>query len=130
MLDAPYWNWIGLCLALLPFIFGYTLIGLQKKVLMRHTESGLVKYGYTGWSWSYLIFGWAVPLYRGEIAIGLFHMILTFLSFGFFQLIMPFLYNKQYTSRLLTSGWVLADSEENNAYAAHKLGIVGAAING
>jgi hypothetical protein len=44
-------------------------------------------------------------------------------TFGLFQLIMPFLYNKQYMTRLLTSGWQLADSEELNALARQKLSI-------
>jgi hypothetical protein len=36
---------------------------------------------------------------------------------------MPFLYNKHFTSGLLTSGWVLADSQEKNEFARRKLGI-------
>ena len=40
------------------------------------------------------------------------------------QIVMCFLYNKQYMTRMLTSGWVLADSEGHNALAAAKLGVV------
>jgi hypothetical protein len=36
---------------------------------------------------------------------------------------MSFLYNRQYMTRMLTQGWVLADSPENNAYAMQKLNI-------
>ena len=64
-----------------------------------------------------------MPVVRGEIWIGVLHMILTVISLGLFQIVMPFLYNKQFTSRLLTSGWVLADSQEKNEIARRKLGI-------
>ena len=40
-----------------------------------------------------------------------------------FQLVMPFLYNKQYTSRMLTSGWQLSDEETVNVLARQKLKI-------
>jgi hypothetical protein len=33
------------------------------------------------------------------------------------------LYNKQFTSRMLTSGWELSDTEENMQVARLKLGI-------
>jgi len=36
---------------------------------------------------------------------------------------MPFLYNKQYTSRMLTSGWQLSDEETVNELARQKLKI-------
>lgn len=118
------WHWlVVLVVLLLPVIIGIAAIGLQKKILLRHMESGLTKNGYVGFCWTYLIFGWIVPVVRGEIWIGVLHMILTAISLGLFQIIMPFLYNKQYTSRLLTSGWVLADIQEKNELARRKLGI-------
>jgi hypothetical protein len=117
------WHWLVVLIVLLPVIIGIAVIGLQKKVLLRHMESGLTKNGYVGFCWTYLIFGWIVPVVRGEIWIGVLHMILTAISLGLFQIIMPFLYNKQYTSRLLTSGWVLADIQEKNELARRKLGI-------
>jgi hypothetical protein len=118
------WHWlVVLVVLLLPVIIGIAVIGLQKKILLSHMESGLTKNGYVGFCWTYLIFGWIVPVVRGEIWIGVLHMILTAISLGLFQIIMPFLYNKQYTSRLLTSGWVLADIQEKNELARRKLGI-------
>jgi uncharacterized membrane protein YcaP (DUF421 family) len=118
-----FWNWMGLAIILTPFVFGFTLIGLQKRILIQHPSSGIIKNGYIGWSWTYLIFGWFVPVYRGEISIGIFHLVLTFFTFGFFQLIMSFLYNKQFMTRMLTQGWILADSYENNTLAMQKLNI-------
>jgi hypothetical protein len=121
--DFSFWNWTLLALVLSPFIFGYALIGLQKRILIQHPASGILKSGYVGWSWSYFLFGWVVPIFRGEIGIGILHFLLTCITFGFFQIIMSFLYNRQYMTRMLTQGWVLADSPENNAYAMQKLNI-------
>jgi hypothetical protein len=119
------WHWLViLVFLLLLVIIGIAVIGLQKKILLRHMESGLTKNGYVGFCWTYLIFGWIVPVARGEIWIGVLHMILTTISLGLFQIIMPFLYNKHYTSRLITSGWALADSQERNEFARRKLGMM------
>ena len=64
-----------------------------------------------------------VPIFRGEILIGVLHLIFSLVTFGLFQLIMPFLYNKQYSTRMLNESWSLNDSEENNALARQKIGI-------
>ena len=61
--------------------------------------------------------------FRGEIGIGLLHLVFSILTLNIFQLVMPFLYNKQYTSRMLTSGWQLSDEETVNALARQKLKI-------
>ncbi len=95
----------------------------QKSVLIKHQPSGLVKSGYLGYCWTYLLFGWLVPVFRGEIGIGVLHLVLTFVTFGIFQIVMPYLYNKQYMTRLLTSGWQLSDEESIMSVARLKLGI-------
>ena len=99
------------------------MMGPQKRILFKHTSSGLTKSGYVGYSWTYFLIGWIVPIVRGEIGIGVLHLILTLVTFGIFQLVMPFLYNKQYSSRLLTSGWQLNDTDEANQIARMKLAI-------
>ncbi len=105
-----------------PFI-GVLVLGSQKTVLLKHQPSGLVKKGYFGFSWTYLFFGWFVPVFRGEIGIGALHFVLTVVTIGIFQAVMPYLYNKQYTTRLLTSGWQLSDEEQVMAIARLKLGV-------
>ena len=57
------------------------------------------------------------------MSTGIFHFIFSIVTFGLFQLVMPFLYNKQYSIRLLTDSWVLNDSEEKNRLARLKIGI-------
>ena len=95
-----------------PLIIGTMMMGIQKGFQLKHTDSGLNKKGYYGYCWTYFLFGAFVPVFRGEIGIGLLHFIFTAITFGLFWLIMPFLYNKQYTNRLLTNGFKLSEDEE------------------
>ena len=106
-----------------PLILGLIFMGTQKKVNLKHSNSGLNKPGYVGYCWTYFFFSFFVPIFRGEILIGVLHLIFSIVTFGLFQLVIPFLYNKQFTSRMLTSGWVLSDTEENMQLARLKLGI-------
>lgn len=116
-------QFIYIILFLAPLILGCILMGAQKKIELIHSSSGLKKRGFVGYSWTYFFFGFFVPIFRGEIGIGALHLILSFVTFGIFQLIMPFLYNKQYSTRLLVNGWTLNDTEEINKFAQKKLNI-------
>ena len=87
-----------------PLILGLIFMGAQKKINLKHTNSGLNKPGYVGYCWTYFFFSFFVPIFRGEILIGVLHLIFSVVTFGLFQLVIPFLYNKQFTSRMLTSG--------------------------
>jgi hypothetical protein len=98
-------------------------MGAQKRVRIKHEKSSIVKNGYIGYCWTYFFIGGLVPIIRGEIGIGLLHMILSLITFGVFQVIMPFLYNKQYMIRQLTNGYQLSDSEELMQLAKVKLNI-------
>ena len=99
---------------------------MAKKITIKHTQSRLTKQGAIGWSWTYQLFGFLVPIFRGEIGIGLLHLVFSVITFGVFQIIMPFIYNKQYMTRMLTSGWQLADTEENDQIARKRLRIAAA----
>ena len=117
------WHWLILLVIFAPILIGLALMGLQKKVMLRHPQSGLTKSGYVGWSWTYFLFGWFVPIIRGEIGIGLLHLVLTAVTFGIFQWIMSLIYNKQYMTRLLVSGWQLDRNDPNYPLAVRKLSI-------
>jgi hypothetical protein len=108
-------------------VFGPALLGIfvfkQRPITLKHRDSGIKKTARLGWSWTYYYFGFLVPIFRGEITIGALHLVITFCTFGLFQIIWSFLYNKQHITRLLTSGWVLADSPEVEPFAKEKLGI-------
>ena len=119
-----FWVWLLIAVVFAPVIAGLLLIGLQKKVRIIHEASGIAKDGFVGFSWTYLLFGWFVPVIRGEVGVGLIHLVITFVSFGLSQLIFPFLYNRQFMNRMLTSGWALDSSDPNYELARQKLNIV------
>ena len=106
-----------------PLIIGTAFMGWQTKIKIKHKSSGLEGKTFVGYSWTYFFFGFFVPIFRGEISIGVFHLIFSIVTFGVFQLIMPFLYNKQYSTRLLNNSWSLNDAEVNNEIARKKIGI-------
>ena len=114
---------IILAMILSPLILGSIFLGWQQKIKVKHKESGVEGSCFIGYSWTYFFFGFFVPIFRGEISTGIFHFIFSIVTFGLFQLVMPFLYNKQHSIRLLTDSWVLNDSEENNRLARLKIGI-------
>ena len=116
---------VTVCLFLIfsPLILGSIFLGWQKGIVIVHKESGIKKNCFVGYSWTYFFFGFFVPIFRGEISIGIFHLIFSIVTFGVFQLVMPILYNKQASIRLLLNGWELNDSEENNLFASSKIGI-------
>ena len=96
---------------------------MAKRVQLIQPETGLMKSGYYGFSWTFLFFGWFVPIFRGELFISLLHFFITIVTFGLWQVIIAFLYNKQYMTRMLEKGYVLNDTEAKNEAARLKLGI-------
>ena len=55
-------------------------------VPIKHTQSGIMKTGFYGFNWTYLFFGWFVPLFRGELFIGALHLLFTIVTLGFWQI--------------------------------------------
>ena len=96
---------------------------MATRINIKHKESGIVKKGYYGFSWTYLLFGWFVPLFRGELGVGALHFLFTLVTFGLWQFIVCFLYNKQYMTRMLTNGWVLDGSDSDKVLAGSAIGI-------
>ena len=121
MVGISIWQILIILVIFSPLIIGSMVLGWQKKINVKHNESGIQKNCFVGYSWTYFFFGFFVPIFRGEISIGVFHLIFSLVTFGIFQLIMPFLYNKQYSTRLLNNSWSLNDSEENNSIARQKI---------
>ena len=119
-----FWMWILLLVVLSPLIICILILNPQRKVRIIHSVSGIAKSGYVGFSWTYLLFGWFVPVIRGELGVGVLHLVITFVSFGLSQLIFPFLYNRQYMNRMLTVGWALDTNDPNYDVAKEKLDIV------
>lgn len=99
---------------------------------MKHKETGIVKNGFYGFSWTTLFFGFFPALFRGDFItfIGGFviSVIIALFTAGlgamFISLVWAFMYNKYYTRKLLERGYVFAGSEADNALAASALGVV------
>jgi hypothetical protein len=74
------WHWmvilVVLVILLSPAVIGMMVMGTQRSVAIRHEPSGLLKKRFYGYSWTYLLFGFFVPVFCGEISIGLLHIIL------------------------------------------------------
>lgn len=55
------WHWMVLLFIFFvvfsPVIIGIMVMGIQRRVLMKHEPSGLLKKGFFGYSWTYLLFG-------------------------------------------------------------------------
>lgn len=96
---------------------------MATKVIIQHPINGLTKNGYYGYSWTYLFFGWFVPLFRGELGVAALHLLFAVFTLGMWQIIVSFLYNKQYMTRMIEKGYVLKDSEDNMNKARIALGI-------
>jgi hypothetical protein len=71
-----------------------------------------------------LVFGWFVPLFRGELGFAALHLLFSLVTLGIWQLIACFLYNKQYMTRMLTNGWELVGTKTDNLAAQAALGMV------
>jgi hypothetical protein len=97
---------------------------MATQIMIKHNQSGFVKRGFYGFSWTYLFFGWLVPVFRGELGVGALHLLFSIFTLGVWQLIVCFIYNKQYMMRMLTTDWQLAGGENENVLARSALGIV------
>ncbi len=97
---------------------------MAKVVMMKSPTTGVVKKGFYGFSWTMWFWGGLVPLFRGDVVMGILLIILYLLTWGVGTFIFAFFYNKQYTIKLLENGYVFADSEGVNAMARAKLGVL------
>jgi uncharacterized membrane protein YjjP (DUF1212 family) len=104
---------------------------MATRIALKHKESGIIKDGYYGFSWTTFFFGFFPALFRGDFItfIGAFviSVIIGIMTFGvgafFVGVVWAFMYNKYYTRKLLERGYVLAGSEADNTLAAAALGI-------
>jgi hypothetical protein len=92
-------------------------------VMIENPTTGLIVKGLFGFSWTYLFFGWFVPLFRGELMVAALHLLFTVITGGIWQIIGAFLYNKQYMRRMLEKGYILKDSPLVMARARENIGI-------
>ena len=104
---------------------------MAQAVQLKHAQSGVVKYGYYGFSWTTFFWGGLPTLLRGDVAYGLGVLVAGVLLGGFsfgllgiaVNLIWAFVYNKIYTHRLLQAGYEFNDAPECVAEAKRMLGV-------
>ena len=77
-------------------------------------KGDMVKKGFLGFSWTTFFFGFFVPLFRGDWLWLVIMIILGVVSCGIANIILAFLYNKFYTSKLFENGWEPADDFSRN----------------
>ncbi len=101
-------------------------------IRMLHPQTGIVKAGYFGFSWTSFFFGGIPALIRGDLWVGLAVIAASLgasaVSAGMFWfvvgLVWAFIYNKRYTHGLLQSGFVFDDDPRRIADAKRELGVV------
>jgi len=84
-------------------------------VQMRHSFNGIYRDGYIGFSWTYLFFGFFVPLLRGHYRYALYHFLIFVFSGPLFllvQIILAFKFNRWYTLSLIEDGYIFDDDHE------------------
>ncbi|MBU1003420.1 MAG: hypothetical protein KKE73_12980 [Proteobacteria bacterium] len=96
---------------------------MAKIVMLKHPDTGIVKKGFFGFSWTTFFFAGFPALFRGDIVMGVLVTVLSLLTWGLAGNIWAFFYNKHYTTKLLAQGYEFADSEEVILSAKVALGI-------
>jgi hypothetical protein len=104
---------------------------MATKINMLNPDTGLIKTGFYGFSWTTFFFGAFPALFRSDFItfVGVF-VVLTIIAiategFGIFlaMIVWAFMYNKYYTRRLIERGFKFNESVEENARAAKALGV-------
>jgi hypothetical protein len=97
---------------------------MASEIILAHPTTGVVKKGFYGFSWTMLFWGGFVPLFRGDVVMGLLLILLQIFTWGLGTFIFAFFYNKQYTTKLIEQGYILSGSAQENALARTTLGIL------
>ncbi|MDR1827328.1 MAG: hypothetical protein LBR29_03235 [Methylobacteriaceae bacterium] len=90
---------------------------------MQHPQTGIIRPGYYGFSWTTLFFGGFPALFRGDAVTALAVSVFSVCTFGAAQVIWAFIYNRTYTLSPLEKGYVFHDAGQEKLYAELSLGI-------
>ncbi|WQS50883.1 HrgC protein [Helicobacter pylori] len=72
-------------------------------------KGNLIKKGFVRFSWTTLFFSFFVPIIRGDVKWAVIMFIAVIFTFWLSHIVFAFIYNKQYTTRLLESGYEPTD---------------------
>ena len=92
---------------------------MAQAVILRHKESGILQTAYIGWSWTMLVFGFFVPLFRGDFKWAILMIVIHLVAGGITAgigtlltwLIFALFYNKWYSRGLLERGYAPFDAD-------------------
>jgi hypothetical protein len=87
---------------------------MATKIRMENVNTKEIRETVIGFSWTVLLFGVFVPLFRGDIKWFLIFLVIAFVTFGFGWLVVPFFYNKIYIRNLISKGFIPADDVSRN----------------
>jgi hypothetical protein len=104
---------------------------MATEVPMVHRQTGITKNGFYGFSWTSFFFGGFPALIRGDLAYGLGILAVGLLAAAFsagllwfvVTIIWAFIYNRNYTQRLLENGYEFAGNPESVAKAQRALDV-------
>jgi hypothetical protein len=85
------------------------IIKLKNDSVYDHRKSVKV-----GFSWTTLLFGGLVPLFRGNASWCIAMVVVAICTFGISWIVFPFFYNKVYLIDLLEKGYTLVDSKDED----------------
>ena len=118
------WHWLILIVPFgIPLLLKLVFNIGAKPIALKNPVTGQLKTGYYGYSWTYLFFGWWVPLLRGELGVAALHLLFSLFTLGIWQFIVSFLFNIQYTNRKISEGFKLSGSPSENILAAQAIGL-------
>ena len=92
-------------------------------IMMKNPQTGIIKKGFYGFSWTTLFFSGFPALFRGDIKTGVIVIIANLLTGGLAALIWAFFYNKSYTLGLIKEGYQFVGDPNAILSAKAKLGL-------
>ncbi|MEZ5850960.1 MAG: hypothetical protein R3D68_09980 [Hyphomicrobiaceae bacterium] len=96
---------------------------MAQEITLKHPQTGDTKKGFTGFSWTMLVFGGFVPLLRGDMIMALVAFVVQIATVGLGTAIWAFVFNKQYTMKLIEAGYEIVGDSDAVKQARDALGI-------
>ena len=95
------------------FVFPLVMHFRQERVYIKN-ELGMVKEIPAFFSWTSLIFGFWVPLLRGDFKWFFIYLILTIFTYGIGLIVVAFFYNRKYIESMLEKGYKPKDEKSKS----------------
>jgi hypothetical protein len=94
------------------------------KIIFHNPLTGETKEAPVGFSWTTLLFGFFVPLFRGDWKWALIMAIIDSSTLGLSHIVWAFVYNKLYIKELISKGFKVKEVMNGNLeMARYKVGI-------